>query len=121
MNIGIKQNTASDRHKILRENELYWYPPETIPYKEYMKRKMGSVGTESLVGGSPIILLSVDDAIIFVSYGQSNMKKLHTIKKLVNRFEPTLTKKPQKRHKNTPAGRDKKNFYKILNSIVDKI
>lgn len=81
--LKIAASTSSERDNILRENELYWYPPETIPYKEYMKRKMGSVGTKSLVGGSPIILLSVDDAIIFVSYGQSDLKKLDTIKKLV--------------------------------------
>lgn len=44
---------------------------------------MGLDRSNSLVGGSTMILISVDDAIIFASYGHSKLKNLQTIKKLV--------------------------------------
>ncbi len=85
--VNISDSNASKRDKILRENDLYWHDRETIPYKEYKKRERIFPGGKSIGGAHTIILLSVDDAIVFISYGQSDLKKLNTIKKIVRELK----------------------------------
>jgi len=81
--LDIDKSTASRRHKILTEDKLYLHPSEKVSRKEYEAKKQSCMGINFDKGGRPLILLSVDDAIMFISYGQSDIKKLETIKKLL--------------------------------------
>ena len=81
--LGIDRRSSSYRDLKIRRLGLYFHPPETIKYEEYKARKRCPMRLDNGKTAPSLVLLSVDDAIIFVSYGQSNTKKLETIKKLI--------------------------------------
>ena len=81
--LEINKTTSGNRHKFLKENGFYSYPIENVSRKEYGARKKSPLQMDFTSYGRALILLSVDDAIIFIAHGQSTNEKLETIKKLL--------------------------------------